>query len=119
MRRQIVSKLRRAGSALWTAMLFAWIVLLLVIAAIVLGAVLALAVGAYYVFGWWGVAVVAVFMVVVCFGKDRPLPPRAKGTAFPNDTDDTWWWGNHRKNGPQHWNHRTNDFNWRSHRGDF
>lgn len=92
MRRQIVSKLRRAGSALWTTMLFAWIVLMLAIAAIMLGAVLALAIGAYYVFGWWGVAVVAVFMVVVCFGKDRPNVPRRRRKSGLNLNDDPNPW---------------------------
>lgn len=92
MRRQIASQLRRAASALWTTMLLAWLALLLAIAIALLIAVIALTAGAYYVFGWWGVAVVALAVIFVCFRKDQPTEATDQGEGFiPKDDPIPWY----------------------------
>lgn len=113
MRRQIASKLRRVASALSTAMTFAWLALLLAIAAILLIVVLAVGVLAYFAFGWWGVAVVAVFMLIVCFGKDPPAKPtsrRRKRKGFKHPDPFPWYMQNQNRfhHGPT--NHHRGDW---------
>src|SRR3546814_14904145 len=75
MRLQIVSKLRRAASALRTAMLFAWLSLLIAAGALMLTVALIVATLAHAAFGWWGVAVVAAFVLAAIFGEDSPPAP--------------------------------------------
>src|SRR3546814_5756778 len=75
MRLQIVSKLRRAASALRTAMLLAWLSLLIAAGALMLIVALIVATLAHAAFGWWGVAVVAAFVLAAIFGKDPPTEP--------------------------------------------
>src|SRR3546814_6354999 len=81
MRREIASKLRRAASVLRTVMLWASLALWLAIAATALIVVLAVGLAAYFAFGWLGVGAVAVFVLIVFFGKDPPTEqtgPRRK-----------------------------------------
>src|SRR3546814_18959611 len=75
MRRQIVSKLRRAASALRTAMLLAWIILLIAAGELMLIVALIVAKLAHAAFGWWGVAVVASFVLAAILGKAPPTEP--------------------------------------------
>ena len=72
MRREIASKLRRAASVLRTVRLWASLALWLAIAATALIVVLAVGLAAYFAFGWLGVGAVAVFVLIVFFGKDPP-----------------------------------------------
>lgn len=95
MRRQIASRLRRVASALWTAALCAWLVLLIAAGALMLIVVLAIATLAHAAFGWPGVAVVAAFVLAAIFGKDRPPEPTAprrkrKPLNF-NDDPNPWY----------------------------
>src|SRR3546814_7119282 len=91
MRREIASKLRRAASVLRTVMLWASLALWLAIAATALIVVLAVGLAAYFAFGWLGVGAVAVFVLIVFFGKDPPTEqtgPRRKGKGLNlNDED--------------------------------
>src|SRR3546814_19771213 len=88
MRREIASKLRRAASVLRTVMLWASLALWLAIAAKALIVVLAVGLAAYFAFGWIGVGAVAVFVLIVFFGKDTPNEqngPRRKGRGLTLD----------------------------------
>ncbi|ALH83192.1 hypothetical protein ACFSUK_03530 [Sphingobium scionense] len=95
MRRQIVSKLRRAASALRTAMLLAWLILLIAAGALMLIVALIVATLAHAAFGWWGVAVVAAFVLAAIFGKDPPTEPtsprRKRKGLHLNDDPNPWY----------------------------
>ena len=95
MRREIASKLRRAASVLRTVMLWASLALWLAIAATALSVVLAVGLAAYFAFGWLGVGAVAVFVLIVFFGKDPPTEqtgPRRKGKGLNlNDDPNPWY----------------------------
>src|SRR3546814_9700531 len=86
MRRQIVSKLRRASRALRTAMLLAWLILLIASGALMLIVALIIATLAPAAFGWSGVAVVAAFGLAAILGEDpptAPTSPRRKRKGLP------------------------------------
>src|SRR3546814_8051506 len=94
MRREIASKLRRAASVLRTVMLWASLALWLAIAATALIVVLAVGLAAYFAFGWLGVGAVAVFVLIVFFGKDPPTEqtgPRRKGKGLNLNDDPNPW----------------------------
>src|SRR3546814_2036596 len=95
MRLQIVSKLRRAASALFRSMLLAWLILLIAAGALMLIVALIVATLAHAAFGWWSVAVVAAFVLAVIFGKDPPTEPtsprRKRKGLHLNDDPNPWY----------------------------
>src|SRR3546814_20982159 len=103
MRRQIVSKLRRAASALRTAMLLAWLILLIAAGALMLIVALIVATPAHAAFGWWGVAVVAAFVLAALFGKDPPTEPtsprRKRKSLHLHDQPTPWYLPSHHRFG--------------------
>src|SRR3546814_755770 len=94
MRRQIVSKLRRAASALRTAMLLAWLILLIAAGALMLIVALIVATVSLGFVGVCGVAWVASVVLVATCGKDPPTEPtsprhKRKGLHL-NDDPNPW-----------------------------